>query len=291
MKATVFEAGEERRPSLLPAARPRYLLCEPRYFAVVDELNPWMDRSVQPSPDCVEAEWTGLVRTVESLGADVDVMRGVSGLPDLVFTRDACIPLDGSYVRASFRCPERRAEADHVAAWLRRHGREPADLEPAQDAYLEGGDVCVFGPHVLAGWGFRSSRAGHAALADRLDVTVHSMRLVDPRFYHLDMCVCPLDGRHALVAPEMLDRAARRLLSDLVPEPIELCRAEALSFCANAIVVDGCVVMSQCPPRLRHVLAEHGFEVRCAPVAEFRKAGGAVSCLTLPLNRSTRPAA
>jgi N-dimethylarginine dimethylaminohydrolase len=105
------------------------------------------------------------------------------------------------------------------------------------------------------------------------------------------MCVCPLDRRHALVAPEMLDAPARRLLREIVPEPIELRREEALSFCANAIVVGRTVVMSQCSQRLIRVLSDHGFDVRCAPVVEFRKGGGSVSCLTLPVNRSTRPAA
>ena len=290
MSPGACQTGEERAP-LLSGTPPRYLVCEPGHFAVQDERNPWMDTAVQPRRDCVRSQWHGLVDTMRGLGADVEVMRGVSGLPDMVFTRDPCIPLDGHYVRARFRCAARQAEADHLAAWLRRGGQEPERLDLPDDGYLEGGDVCVFDRCVFAGWGFRSSRAGHAALAERLGVTVHSLRLVYPRFYHLDMCVCPLDRRHALFAPEVLDPGARRLVCEIVPEPIALRTEEALSFCANAIVIGRTVVMSQCPPRLAGVLRDHGFEVRCAPVAEFKKGGGSVSCLTLPLSRSTRPAA
>jgi ornithine--oxo-acid transaminase len=156
------------------------------------------------------------------------------------------------------------------------------------DACLEGGDVCVFDGSVLAGWGFRSHRAAHAALSERLGVPVHSLRLVAPSLYHLDMCLCPLDDRHALVAPDALDADSVRVVEELVPEPLELRLEEALSFCANAIVLDRTVVMSQCPHRLRALLERHGFEVCVTPVEEFTKSGGAVSCLTLPLDRSVR---
>ena len=265
----------------------RYLLCEPRHFAVLEEANPWMDVAIQPCRERSLREWERLLRTMRGLGAGVEILPPVAGLPDLVFTRDACIPLDGRFVRARFRNAARQPEVDHVAAWLRGRGHDPCDLDLGASAYLEGGDVCVFDGHVLAGWGFRSSRAGHAALSDRLGVTVHPLRLVDPRFYHLDMCVCPLDRRHALVAPATLDGAGRRLLRTIVPEPIALRPDEVAMFCANAIVVGTTVVMSQCPPRLAGVLGEHGFDVHTAPVVEFRKSGGAVSCLTLPLDRST----
>jgi N-dimethylarginine dimethylaminohydrolase len=203
----------------------------------------------------------------------------------MVFARDGGVVLDGRFVMGRFRHPVRRPETDHVAAWLQRSGYALEDLDLPPRAYLEGGDICVFDRRLFAGWGFRSNRAAHVALADSLGVAVHSLRLVDPRFYHLDMCFCPLDDRHALVAPQALDPASRRLLTDVVPEPLELLPDESLLFCANAIVVGRTVVMSQCPPRLARLLHAHGFDVRRAPVGEFTKSGGAVSCLTLPLDR------
>lgn len=131
----------------------------------------------------------------------------------------------------------------------------------------------------------------HAALADGLGVTVHPLRLTDPRFYHLDTCFCPLDERHALVAAHAFDLPGRRLVRELVPEPLELRVEESLQLCANAIVLDRTVVMSACPPRLASLLREHDFDVRTSPVGEFHKSGGAVSCLTLPLDRRLSRAA
>jgi N-dimethylarginine dimethylaminohydrolase len=265
-----------------------FALCEPDHFAIEDEINPWMHRSIQPCRERCQSEWRGLLRTLRTLGATVDVLPAVAGLPDMVFARDGGVVLNGRFIRGRFRHAVRRPETGHHATSLERLGCPTVDLALLPDACLEGGDICVFDGTVLAGWGFRSHRAAHEALSGRLGVAVRSLRLVAPSLYHLDMCLCPLDDRHALVAPDALDADSLRVVEDVVPEPLELRLEEALSFCANAIVLDRTVVMSQCPPRLRGVLERHGFEVCVTPVDEFTKSGGAVSCLTLPLDRSVR---
>jgi N-dimethylarginine dimethylaminohydrolase len=223
--------------------------------------------------------------TLAMLGAVVDVMPPVPGLGDMVFVRDGAVVLNGWAIKGRFRHRSRRREADEVMAWLDGVGYLAADLPLPGDACLEGGDVAVFDRHLLIGWGFRTNRTAHAALAGGLGIEVHSLRLIDPRFYHLDTCFCPLDERHALVATHAFDSHSRRLIQELVPEPLELGVDESLQLCANAVVLDRTVVMSHCPPRLATLLHDHGFDVRAAPVEEFKKSGGAVSCLTLPLDR------
>jgi len=269
----------------IPRPVRRYAVCSPDHFAIGEEINPWMCRSNQPSHDCVQDQWSGLMRTLATLGATVDVIPAVPDLTDMVFTRDSAIVLNGRAIKGRFQHRSRRPEADHVMTWLGSVGCAPADFAMPAHAILEGGDVAVFGGRLLIGFGYRSNRAAHAALSDGLGVTVHSLRLIDPRFYHLDTCFCPLDERHALIAAHAFDRASRRLLWELVPEPLELRIEESLHLCANAVVLGRTVVMPHCPPRLATLLHDHGFEVRVVPVEEFKKSGGAVSCLTLPLDR------
>jgi N-dimethylarginine dimethylaminohydrolase len=264
----------------------RCVVCRPDHFAVVDEINPWMDRSIQPSRDRCVAEWIGLLRTLWALGAAVEVMPACPGLADMVFVRDGAVVLNGRAIKGRFRHRMRQREADLVAEWLAAAGCPTADVELPGSAILEGGDVAVFGDQLFVGWGFRTNLAARAGLARGLGVPVHPLRLVDPRFYHLDTCLCALDERHVLYLPEAMDPASRRLVAEVVPEPLELRLEEALQFCANAIVVNGTVVMSHCPPRLARLLHDHGYDVCIAPVDEFWKSGGAVSCLTLPLDRT-----
>src|SRR5205823_3806418 len=62
--------------------------------------------------------------------------------------------------------------------------------------------------------------------------------------YHVDLTFCPLDDRRALCAPSGWDEYGRRVVAALVPEPLWLEDDEALSFCANSVVVGANVVTS-----------------------------------------------
>ena len=89
---------------------------------------------------------------------------------------------------------------------------------------------------------------------------------------------------HAIVAPTGWDRYGRRVVEALVPEPLVLEDEEALSFCANSVVVGSTVVMPTCPRRVGKQLEDWGFDATVAPMDEFLKAGGGCRCLTLALD-------
>ena len=69
-----------------------------------------------------------------------------------------------------------------------------------------------------------------------------------------------------------------------MPEPLVLDTDEALSFCANSVVVGTTVVMPSVPRRVGHQLESWGFDVTECRVDEFLKAGGGCRCLTLALD-------
>ena len=133
----------------LPWGR-RYLMCPPAFFGVLYEINPWMHAEVAVDLDRAQRQWDGLLATLRSAGAEVDVLDPVEGLPDLVFTANAGIVNGDQFVPSSFRYPERRGETEHDIDWFAAHGwrvdRLPDDLdhEGAGDA-LPFGDVLVSG--------------------------------------------------------------------------------------------------------------------------------------------------
>ncbi|MGH3850234.1 MAG: hypothetical protein ACRDRT_11095, partial [Pseudonocardiaceae bacterium] len=93
-----------------------------------------------------------------------------------------------------------------------------------------------------------------------------------------------LDERRAIVAPLGWDRYGAAVVQALVPEPLVLEDDEALSFCANSVVVGTTVMMPVCPPRVGRQLEAWGFDVVVVAVDEFLKAGGGCRCLTLALD-------
>jgi hypothetical protein len=61
-----------------------------------------------------------------------------------------------------------------------------------------------------------------------------------------------------MVCPSAFDLPGAQALLELVPEPLVLTEAEALTFCANSVVVDRTVVMPACPERVRSQLLAGG---------------------------------
>ena len=72
------------------------------------------------------------------------------------------------------------------------------------------GDFLYTGRALLAGYGFRSDQAAAAELAEVFGLPVLSLRLTDPRFYHLDTALCVLAPGVAMYYPAAFDEAARR---------------------------------------------------------------------------------
>ncbi len=76
---------------------------------------------------------------------------------------------------------------------------------------------------------------------------MRTVELVDERLYHVDLTFCPLDDRTRMCAPTGWDHYGRKVVEALVPEPLWLEDDEALSFCANSVVVGTNVVMPVVP--------------------------------------------
>jgi len=275
----------------------RILMCPPRHFGVLYEINPWMSREVTVDVDRAMAQWEGLRAALREAGAEVVEMDAHPEVPDLVFTANAGLVNGDQFVPSHFRHAERQPETEIDAAWFAERGwrvdRLPADLD-----HEGAGDALPFTPEggrtvLLSGYSFRSDARAATELAALLGCPVRPIQLVDPRLYHLDLTFCPLDDRRAIVAPLGWDSYGRKVIEALVPEPLVLTDEEALSFCANSVVVDGTAVMPATPPRVGRQLEAWGFGVVECDVGEFLKAGGGCRCLTLAidtvLSRATTP--
>ena len=82
---------------------PRFLMCRPQHFAVTYSINPWMDPAAwHESGDALHAtamrQWQGLFRALRAGGASVELVEPQDGLPDLVFTANSAVVLDGRCV-------------------------------------------------------------------------------------------------------------------------------------------------------------------------------------------------
>jgi N-dimethylarginine dimethylaminohydrolase len=272
-------------PDLLPLASPararRYLMCPPAAFDVVYSINPWMDLAVPVDRRRAMRQWDELVATYHDLGHDVQVIEPVPGLPDMVFSANSAVVIDGRVLAARFRHRERVPEQAPYRRWFREHGF--TRVRNARAVNEGDGDFVVAGPHVLAGWGFRSTRAAHAEAQEFFGRPVISLRLTDPRFYHLDIALCALDEQTVAYYPGAFSAGSRRALECMFPDAITVDEDDACALGLNAVSDGERVVLPAGADRFARQLHARGFQPVPIDVSEFRKAGGAVKCCTLEL--------
>ncbi len=259
------------------------LMCPPDHYGIEYEINAWMSR--QRPADHTEAvrQWTQLREILEQLGAEVVTQPPVQGLPDLVFTANAALIHHRRAYLARFKHDERQREVPHIAAWFQSAGFEVH--QPPEGMSFEGaGDALFLGETLFAGYRQRSDARGHQILGEWLGVRVIALELVDPYYYHLDTCFCPLDEQTALYFPAAFDDYGRRALAAAVPQLIEVPEDDARRFACNAVVVGKSVVFNTGCPTVEAKLAEAGFACKTCLLDEFVKAGGSAKCLTLRLD-------
>ncbi|HEX8199014.1 MAG TPA: arginine deiminase-related protein [Isosphaeraceae bacterium] len=262
---------------------PRILMCPPDYYGIEYEINPWMDRRCgsDPTESCVQ--WRALLEALHVLGVTVELLTPVPGLPDLVFTANAGLIHGDLFLSSRFRYGVRQGETPQFDRWFEAHGFHVEALPEA--FHFEGaGDALFCGETLFAGYRFRSDARSLLWIGARLDIEVLPLELVDPRYYHLDTCFCPLAEDEALYYPGAFDDYGRAVLRDRVACLIEVAAEEAASFSCNAVVVGRTVLLNRGAPQLARSLERAGYAVRPLLLTEFIKAGGGAKCLTLRLD-------
>ena len=282
---------------------PRLLMCPAEHFEVSYRINPWMDpaawaaQSARLSREAREG-WNRLLQLYRELGAEVALMPAAAGLPDLVFTANAALVLDGRALLARFRHTERQPEPLQARATfeqLLRQGEIDSLHELPEGLCFEGAGDAVWDAHrrlLWLGWGQRSDLEARDAVRAVHDVPALSLRLVLPHFYHLDTCLCPLSGGEMLWHPPAFDAASRELLRCIAGDAlIEADGDDAMQFAINAVCLGRELVMGYCSEPLRARLRSAGYRVHVVPLAPFQRAGGSAWCLTLRLDLKSAPAA
>ena len=230
-------------------------------------------------------------RHLPGLGYPVHVVAPVEGLPDLVFVANQSFPAklpDGRWVvvRSNMRSPMRQPEVEILATWYESQ-RQAVTIGLGDDHAFEAKGDARWHPGrelIHCGFGYRTQRPALGVLSDLLQVPVVALELVDPNFYHLDTCLCPLDEVTALVVEEAFTEQGLALLRAAFPQAIRVPYDEAMNFAANGNCPDGRhFVVQQGNPVTVARVREAGFTLIELDTSEFMKSGGSVFCMTMML--------
>lgn len=256
----------------------KVLMCEPTYFNVQYEINPWMSSQINNvDVDLAKVQWNKLKDAISQV-AHVDVLPGVPNLPDLVFTANAGFIRNRVAILSRFSKPERTPEEVYYKEWFLNNGY---DVYHPNHPYEGEGDHLFdyIGRHWI-GTGFRTD----PRVLREIEMVVHrpvkQLELVDPRWYHLDTAFLPLTQNRVMYYPGAFSEASVEKIRSTFKLSIEISEEDAIMFSCNAVLLKKTIFIPKNVSATKR-LEKMGFEVHEFDLSEFIKAGGAAKCLVL----------
>jgi N-dimethylarginine dimethylaminohydrolase len=253
-------------------------MCDPKYFNVEYSINPWMKPEKGVNKIVAVKQWKNVRNKLEELGASVVEVDPAPGLPDMVFAANAGIVHKGEVVISNFRHRERRPEHRAFKKWFLNNGYIVHTL-PGYFTFEGRGDCFVWEDYLIGAWGFRSDEDVIQHTADLLGLKPITLKLKDPRFYHLDTCMSVLKSAgFGLYYPGAFwPEEISKLPFDLLPVSEE----DAKNFVCNNINVGSDIIMTQPSQALQDGLEAEAFHIHPVNTGEFIKSGGSARCMVL----------
>lgn len=263
-------------------------MCRPTFFTVAYKINPWMDPEAGVDQTKALKQWQRLYDVYQELGFDVHLVDPLPGLPDMVYAANGGLVLGNVAYGAKFLHPERHAEGPAYMAWFRKHGlkvAEPRETNEGQGDFLPVGDV------ILAGTGFRTNPRSHQEVARVFDREVVTLKLVNPRYYHLDTALTvldrePVDASSPCIAylESAFDEESLAILRERFPNAILATEEDAAVFAMNVYSDGYNVVIPSRAKTFGRQLREHGYNPISVDLSELLLGGGSIKCCTLDLH-------
>ncbi len=292
-KALMNQSRSAHRGGTQSRLLTRVLMSLPEYFAISEAGNPFSRRDTPVDLSLAFRQWDNLCAAFNQVGLAVSLVDPCPKLETMCFTASqAFVGMDRE--DRSFAVPSRmlhRNRSDEVAQfsrWYSQHGYRIIDLELEGEEFLEGAGDLLWNTDlesIWAGFGHRTTAAAvdqFAPLMESMGFEVRKLELVDPHFFHLNLCLAPLAPEALLIypgafAPETLARMR------FWAETFEVTREEALQFICNGVAVNGYYITPRLTARLEQILSREGIEPIVVELSEFEKAGGSVASLKMLL--------
>ncbi len=233
--------------------------------------------------NAAKKQWSAVRKALVRLGGSVAELPPRCGLSDQVFSANIGVTNNKIFLKSNFKYPQRREEADIARHWFSKHKFTIRTI-PSSIKFEGMGDVIYIDKHSVAlGYGFRSSNAAKKYVESiGLSVPLH-LRLVDPRFYHLDTCFVVMNGV-VMYYPRAFDAASQKKIKHYFAHRIEVSQKDALGFVCNGVPLGKKYVTCRLSAPLRLQLKKYGIKAVELDMSEFLKSGGAVRCMVLNVN-------
>lgn len=212
------------------------------------------------------------VAELSAAGVAVTVLPEAPALPDAMFVEDVAVVLDELAILTRPGAASRRPEVALVAPALAAVRRVAEIRAPGT---LEGGDVLRIERTLFVGQSRRTNAEGIRQLGELVAPFGYTVRAVAVQgCLHLKSAITAVAPGTLLANPEWIEAAAFR---DFEIVPVETGETSG----ANALAVNGRVLLAASAPRTAERLSARGLNVRSLDISELQKAEAGLTCSSL----------
>ncbi len=258
------------------------LMCRPDYFRIAYQINPYMDPSIQPDPELLNAEYNNIVAAHLAAGRRIRFLEPDPDQPDMTYTANQAL-IRGKKAVLGNLPPQRAGEIAFQRPWLEAAGFEVIDC-PFR--FSGQGDAIPTGTGaILKGRQWRSDPRSDDFIHDALGYEIIPIHTISDAWYDDDLVVSAIKPGLIAVAWAALDEPSQQLLrarTDL--EYIDVTLAEAKNFACDLVSDGTTVIMPEGSPLLAAELERRGLTVITQPISQLKLGGGGIRCTTLALD-------
>lgn len=284
------------------------VLASPDFYNVTYAINPLTNVEAPMNKEKAMKQFEELKDTFIKHNIKVHILDAKKAdphgqFPDLVFVSNSALILRGwptkVAILARYANPERRGEEIKVGAFLKDTlGYKVITLPEEQNLYYEGqGDSrwSHDGKDLWLCYGTgRTTKSGIAAVRDAIlkealeanwmPPTIHSLHIIEPATYHLDLCFLPLLNLKVILHESSFSAESRKEIRDhfgkenVLDVPLDFMYA-----CNSLWLNNNDILVPKLADSKKWMYTGSKMKIKKIDVDSFHLAGGSVSCMVLAL--------
>ncbi|MFW6220076.1 MAG: dimethylarginine dimethylaminohydrolase family protein [Nanoarchaeota archaeon] len=260
------------------------VMCNPKFYDVIYEINPWMKISNKVNKELAKKQWNNLKNNFTKNNVKVNVLIPNKNCPDMVFTANHGIVLNDSFIASNFLKQERKFEiikaVDQIMKLLPgfKYNQCPYPFEGEAELFHLKDNIYI------GGYNKRTVLESHFWFEKNYKLKIYPLFIKNSKFYHLDTCLTIRNNIIYLYEDAFLKKDVDNLKKKF--KVICVSKEIAMAFGMNCIQLKNSLITPIKDLRLRDELKKI-FQTKIIynDMSEFIKSGGACFCSKMILKR------
>ena len=273
------------------------LVSAPRFYDLKPlTQNYYTKRNRSVNKTLARQQWLRLIRILGTNGIVIKKIDPRPKIANMVFSSQVGFQINNCIILANHLDGNLQTHLRQIAysEYFKKHGYQIIEMP----YFFSGSSDIVYSHNKNNLWiGYDQTTSLKACyyLTEILSTTnqaIRILKLINPRFYHLDLCFCVFGENYVLVYPEAFDTDSYQLILSSFGQDqvITVSRDEAEDLVANSLFIkditgktNGYLIGQKISNRLKHIISNLGYHCIEIPLSEFIIGGGSAKSLILEI--------